>query len=71
MKFHPDRNKNPKAEEVFKKISAAYKILSTPEKKRIYDQDPSCNIFDNQHRSTSSPFDSRDFCKLTSPWKRV
>lgn len=56
MKYHPDKNKHPKAEEIFKKISAAFKILTTPEKRRIYDQDPSCNIFDNQQRSTSSSF---------------
>ena len=46
MKFHPDKNKNEKAEEVFKKISAAYKILSDPEKKRKYDMNPDGDIFD-------------------------
>ena len=56
MKYHPDKNKHPKSEEIFKKISAAFKILTTPEKRRIYDQDPSCNIFDNQQRSTSSSY---------------
>ena len=46
MKFHPDKNKHEKAEEVFKKISAAYKILSDPEKKRKYDMNPDADIFD-------------------------
>lgn len=37
MKFHPDKNSHIKATEVFKKINAAYEILSDPNKKRIYD----------------------------------
>ena len=39
MKWHPDKNPNNKevAEEIFKKISFAYGILSDPEKKKGYD----------------------------------
>lgn len=37
--LHPDRNKdNPAAEELFKKVSAAYAVLGDKEKKKIYDE---------------------------------
>ncbi|PKS12028.1 hypothetical protein jhhlp_001324 [Lomentospora prolificans] len=39
LKYHPDKNAhNPAAEEKFKEISAAYEILSDPQKRQIYDQ---------------------------------
>ena len=37
LKFHPDRNKSPGAEEKFKEISEAYAVLSDNEKKAKYD----------------------------------
>ena len=61
MKFHPDKNKLPKAEDAFKKVAAAYSTLTDPKKKRIYDQDPSADIFDTQQRSSRSNFARGDF----------
>ena len=36
-KYHPDVNKDPKAEDKFKEINAAYEVLSDKEKKEQYD----------------------------------
>ena len=38
LKYHPDRNKEPGAEEQFKKISKAYDVLSDEEKRSNYDK---------------------------------
>jgi hypothetical protein len=37
VKFHPDKNPSPEAEELFKEISEAYDVLSDWEKRKMYD----------------------------------
>ncbi|CAN1159277.1 Chaperone protein DnaJ [Linum perenne] len=38
LKYHPDLNRKPGAEDKFKEISAAYEVLSDEEKRSVYDQ---------------------------------
>ena len=38
LKYHPDKNKDPSAEEKFKEVAEAYEILSDAKKKEIFDR---------------------------------
>ncbi|KAG8904933.1 hypothetical protein FRB99_000987 [Tulasnella sp. 403] len=38
IQYHPDKNKAPDAEEVFKEISRAYQVLSDPNTRAVYDK---------------------------------
>ncbi|MCX8058855.1 MAG: DnaJ domain-containing protein [Spirochaetes bacterium] len=51
LKYHPDLNKSPEAEEMFKKINKAFSILSNPKTRLKYDtmieeENNSINIID-------------------------
>ncbi|XP_060850904.1 dnaJ homolog subfamily C member 5-like isoform X1 [Rhopalosiphum padi] len=46
LKFHPDKNTgNPEAEEKFKEINKAYRILTDPSKRNIYDNYGSLGLY--------------------------
>ena len=38
LKYHPDRNQEPGADEKFKEINEAYQVLSETEKRKLYDR---------------------------------
>lgn len=38
LQYHPDRNKTKEADKKFKEVTAAYEVLSDPQKRQTYDQ---------------------------------
>ncbi|MEQ2197217.1 hypothetical protein XENOCAPTIV_025811, partial [Xenoophorus captivus] len=68
LKFHPDKNSDPDAEEKFKEIAEAYEILTDPQKRSIYDhfgEEGQGNIFrhnfqNDPHATFSSFFHNSD-----------
>jgi molecular chaperone DnaJ len=59
LKYHPDRNKAPGAEEKFKEISEAYAVLSDGEKRAQYDQFGHAGI--DQRYTSEDIFRGADF----------
>lgn len=72
LKYHPDKNKDPGAEEKFKEVAEAYDVLSDKRKREIFDQcgeeglkgqsqgGPSCSRSPGQsYTYTFSPGDAR------------
>src|SRR5918911_4756904 len=47
-KYHPDRNNSDFAEDMIKKINAAFEVLSNREKRREYDETPFDNYWSHQ-----------------------
>ncbi|XP_044132934.1 dnaJ homolog subfamily B member 1-like [Bufo gargarizans] len=48
LKYHPDKNKDPGAEERFKEIAEAYDVLSDPKKREIFDkygEEGTCHVY--------------------------
>lgn len=57
MQYHPDRNKEPDAEDKFKKISEAYQVLSDPQKRQQYDMGGQVNFEGHHPGNFQNPFD--------------
>ena len=38
LQFHPDRNKDPKAKDMFQQVSLAYEVLSNEDRRKVYDR---------------------------------
>ncbi len=58
MEFHPDRNKDPGAEEKFKEINEAYQVLSDSKKRAQYDAYGKAGV--NGNNGNDRPFDGFD-----------
>ena len=57
MEFHPDRNKDPGAEEKFKEVNEAYQVLTDAKKRAQYDRFGHAGVNGN---GFDRPFDGFD-----------
>ena len=58
MDYHPDRNKKPGAEDMFKEINEAYQVLSDPQKRAQYDRFGHAGVTGGS--TSDRPFDGFD-----------
>lgn len=58
MKYHPDKNNEPDAQEKFMKINEAYKILSDPHKRDKYDASNDINTNEGNKSTNNYNFPS-------------
>lgn len=59
LKYHPDRNSSPFAEDAIKRINAAFEILSDKDKRRQYDKAAVFNsISHNKEKNQTQPYSS-------------
>jgi len=64
VKYHPDKNKSPDAEKLFREIAEAHEVLSDEKKRRIYDQHGEAGLKDEAGFDSSSfDFNFNDFFK--------
>lgn len=65
LKYHPDKNKDPKAEETFRTIAEAYDVLGNPDKRRQYDAQghQSFRSSSNSNGFSGFHFNMNDFFK--------
>lgn len=54
VKYHPDKNPSLEATQRMRQINAAYEVLSSPEKRAVYDQEQEYTTTREQHRSATS-----------------
>ena len=65
MEYHPDRNKDPDAEDKFKEINEAYQVLSDSSKRAQYDRFGHAGVSGNG--GFDRPFDGFDVYSSGSP----
>jgi len=58
-KYHPDKNKDPGAEDIYKDVVAAYETLSNEDKKSVYDRNGEAGVreFEKRGDGGGDPFD--------------
>ncbi|KAG5676393.1 hypothetical protein PVAND_006233 [Polypedilum vanderplanki] len=54
LKYHPDKNKSPGAEEKFKEIAEAYEVLSDKKKRDVYDRYGEDGLKGNRSNGTTN-----------------